>query len=202
MKIAVAGINTDAGKTIVSAILAEKFNADYWKPIQAGSLDSSDTHTIKKLTDGKVVCHPEAYRLNTPASPHYAALKENRQIIVDTIVPPETSRPLIIELAGGVLSPLNESLTQLDCYAKWNCRWIIVSKHYLGSINHTLMTYECLKQKKLDVAGIIFNGIDSAATEDFILNYTGIPCLGRLQEEPHLDNKIIQRYAAQWQFQL
>ncbi|MFA6917051.1 MAG: dethiobiotin synthase [Parachlamydiales bacterium] len=202
MRVAVAGIGTDVGKTVVSAILAEKLQADYWKPIQSGQLDQSDTLMVKSLSRDALVCHPEAYRFEQPVSPHLAARLEQREILPESIIPPETIRPLIIELAGGVLSPLNDTLTQLDCYASWNCRWIIVSKHYLGSINHTLMTYECLRQIQVDIAGIIFNGKVNEASEEFILNYTRLACLGRLSEEPILNFNIIQRYAKQWQFQL
>lgn len=200
MKIIVAGIGTDVGKTLVSAILVEKFQADYWKPLQTGSLDETDTMKVKALTSfTKLKCHQEAYSFTTPASPHVAASRENVSILPEVVMPPITSNTLIIEMSGGVLSPMNDTLTQLDHFSQWDAKWVIVSRHYLGSINHTLLTYHCLKQKGVDIAGFIFNGSDEAQSEGFILKYTGVPCLGRLSEELFFDTHTIKKYVDLWQ---
>lgn len=174
-RIFVTGIGTDVGKTIVSAILTEVLEADYWKPVQAGNLDDSDTNTVRKLVaNSRSYFHPEAYRLLAPMSPHAAARLENRELDLNKISMPETANTLVIEGAGGLMVPLNDKLLVLDLVAKLNCPVVVVSRNYLGSINHTLLTLEVLKHRNIPVAGIVFNGRPNPATEDFILNYTGV----------------------------
>lgn len=174
-RIFVTGIGTDVGKTVVSAILTEALEADYWKPVQAGNLEDSDTITVRKLVSNpRSFFHPEAYRLQAPMSPHAAARLENLELDLNEISMPETANNLVIEGAGGLMVPLNDKLLVLDLVAKLNCPVVVVSRNYLGSINHTLLTLEALKQRNIPVAGIIFNGEPNAESEDFILNYTGV----------------------------
>lgn len=195
-RIMVAGIDTDVGKTIVSAILTTLFNGDYWKPIQCGA---SDTDTVKKWIDTtKHFVHPPAYSLKAPCSPHHAARLENIVIQLDAFTLPITERPLIIEGCGGIFVPLTSKILSLDLFKTWDCHWIIVSRHYLGSINHTLLTLEILKQLHIPLLGIIFNGKPNPDSEAAILEISQIPCLGRLLPEAHLNKKIIQRYAKTW----
>ena len=158
MKIFITGIGTDVGKTIASAIVVEALEADYWKPIQAGDLDNSDSHKVKSLvSNGKTVFHENSYKLNTPASPHYAAAVDGITINLKQIKEPETNNHLVIEGAGGVLVPLNNTDCVVDLIQK-DYKVIVVSRHYLESINHTLLTFEALKSRKINVAGIIFSG--------------------------------------------
>ncbi|MGC1879210.1 MAG: dethiobiotin synthase [Rhabdochlamydiaceae bacterium] len=199
-RIMVAGIGTDVGKTIVSAILTTLLNGDYWKPIQCGDEENSDTTTIKKWIDTvKHSIHPPAYSLKAPLSPHHAARLENTWIRLDSIALPQTTRPLIIEGVGGILVPLTPKILSIDLFKSWDCKWVIVSKHYLGSINHTLLTIEVLKQLHLPILGIIFNGEHNPDSEAAISEISQLPVLGRLLPEANLNPQTIQRYAKQWQ---
>lgn len=195
MKIFVTGIGTDVGKTIASAIITESLEADYWKPIQAGDADNSDSHKLQRLlTNSKTKIHPNSYLLQTPASPHFAADKEGITIELEKIKEPKTKNNLVIEGAGGVFVPLNEKDTVIDLIRK-EYKVIVVSRHYLGSINHTLLTITALRDKKLDIAGIVFNGNENKATEEIILSKTGLKCIGRIEDEPYFDKNVIRDYA-------
>ncbi|MFB9864798.1 dethiobiotin synthase [Rufibacter immobilis] len=192
----VTGIGTDVGKTVAAAVLTQALQADYWKPVQAGSLDHTDTHTVQRLVSNpRSVFHPEAYRLQMPASPHTAAAAEGVRLSLEQIVLPSTQNHLIVEGAGGLMVPLNEQELVLDLIQNLNLEVVLVSRNYLGSINHTLTSAEVLKYHNIPVAGILFNGVPNPSTEDFILNYTKLPALPRLLEETDLNQETVQRYA-------
>ena len=195
MKIFITGISTDVGKTITSAIVVEALEADYWKPIQAGDLDNSDSHKVKsQISNFKSQFYPNAYQLNTPASPHLAAEIDGITIDLKQIQEPKTENHLVIEGAGGIFVPLNENDSIIDLIQP-DYKVIVVSRHYLGSINHTLLTIEAIKNRGFDVSGIIFSGSENKSTEDLILNKTGIKCIGRIDEEPYFDQNVIREYA-------
>lgn len=195
MKLFITGIGTDVGKTIVSAIITEALEADYWKPVQAGDLHNSDTHKIKKyISNSKTHFFENAYALNTPASPHLAAELDGVTIDIKNIKEPKTKNHLIIEGAGGVFVPLNETDCVIDLIQP-DYKVIVVSRHYLGSINHTLLTIEALKNRKLNVVGIIFNGEENAASESIILKKTGLKKIARIDNEPYFDANVIRYYA-------
>ena len=174
-KVFVTGIGTDVGKTIISAILTEALQADYWKPIQCGSLDLTDTERVKRLVESKqTVFHPEAYRLKTPASPHHAAEVEDVKIHCGRLKIPETQNTLVIEGAGGLLVPFNyKGETMFDLAKNWGAEVVIVSRNYLGSINHTLLTLKVLEDSGVNVLGIIFNGEPNPSSESDIKGYKG-----------------------------
>ena len=195
MKLFITGIGTDIGKTIASAIITEALQTDYWKPIQAGDLDNSDTHKIQKyISNTKSLFYENSYALNTPASPHFAAELDNLTIDLKKIKEPKTKNNLIIEGAGGVLVPLNKKDTIIDLI-QLDYKVIVISRHYLGSINHTLLTIEALQNRKITIAGIIFNGDENKATEEIILSKTGLSFLGRIENEPYFDKNVIRYYA-------
>ena len=195
MKLFITGISTDVGKTIASSILVEALEADYWKPIQAGDLDNSDSHKIESyISNKKTVIYENSYRLNTPASPHLAAQIDGVLIDLKKINEPSTKNHLVIEGAGGLFVPLNNTDCVIDLI-KPDYKVVVVSRHYLGSINHTLLTIEALQNRKINIAGIIFNGDENKATEEIILSKTGIKCIGRINEEPYFDKNIILEYA-------
>lgn len=195
MKLFITGIGTDVGKTITSSIIVEALEADYWKPIQAGDLDHSDSHKIQKfISNHKTVIHESSYKLNTPASPHLAAKLDEVTIDLKEIKEPKTKNNLVIEGAGGVFVPLNSSDCIIDLIQK-DYKVIVVSRHYLGSINHTLLTIEALKNRKIKIAGIIFSGDENKATEEIILSKTGVACIGRIDNEPYFDQNVIRYYA-------
>ena len=192
----VVGTSTEVGKTVVSAILTEALQADYWKPIQSGDLENSDTHKVKRLiSNSRTVFHPNSYGLHTPASPHLSAQLDGVRIELSKIVRPTTDNTLIIEAAGGLYVPLNDEDTMLDLILPTD-KVVLVSRHYLGSINHTMLTYEALKNKGLNVYGIIFSGTPTPSTEEFILHKTGLPVLLRIDEEPYFDKQVVKEYAS------
>ncbi|MFD2099901.1 dethiobiotin synthase [Flagellimonas iocasae] len=198
MKLFVTGISTEVGKTVASAIVVEALQADYWKPIQAGDLDNSDSHKIEKLiSNNKTIIHPNSYALHTPMSPHAAADIDGIRIDLDKIVAPKTNNHLVIEGAGGLLVPLNDTDTIFDLIQP-DYKVIVVSRHYLGSINHTLLTLEKLQEKKVKV-GIIFSGHEHPTTEEIILKKSDVTFLGRINEEKKFDKETVKKYAGQIQ---
>lgn len=198
MKFFVAGIGTEIGKTVVSAILTEALKADYWKPIQSGALEDSDTHTVRRyISNAASVFHPEAYRLREPLSPHAAAAIDGVTIELSKLVIPETGNHLVIELAGGLMVPLNDTDLNIDFVQQSGLPVVLVSRNYLGSINHTLLSVDALKQRNIPILGLIFNGETTPASESFILNYTGLPCLARIPLESNLTPEVIARHAAE-----
>jgi dethiobiotin synthetase len=200
MKLFITGIGTDVGKTIASAIVVEALEADYWKPVQAGDLDNSDSHKVQSLVaNGKSQFHENSYKLNTPASPHLAAQRDGITIDLKQIKEPKPeyyrdNNHLVIEGAGGVLVPLNDTDCVIDLIQK-DYKVIVVSRHYLGSINHTLLTVEALQNRKITVAGIIFSGDENNSTEEIILKKTGAGFIGRIDIEPYFDSNVIGYYA-------
>ena len=195
MKLFVTGISTEVGKTVASAIVVEALAADYWKPIQAGDLNRSDSHKIEALiSNDRTVIHPNSYALNTPMSPHAAADIDGISIQLDKIAPPTTKNDLVIEGAGGLLVPLNETDTIYDLIQP-DYKVIVVSRHYLGSINHTLLTIEKLQQKGVAI-GIIFSGNEHPTTEEIIMKKTGAVFLGRINEEKKFNKEVVKKYAA------
>lgn len=192
----ITGIGTEVGKTVASAIITQALEADYWKPVQAGELDSSDRLTVQSLIDNcSFKSHPETYRLNHPMSPHAAAERDGIKIDINSFEIPKTENHLVIEGAGGLLVPLNKKDTILDLIAKLKCEVILVSRHYLGSINHTLMSIELLKQRKIPIKGILFNGNENKGTESIIKEMTGIEILGRIDELEDLNKFVINSVA-------
>lgn len=190
----VTGIGTGIGKTITSAVLTEKLRADYWKPIQSGDLDISDSLLVKNLiSNSRSVIHPEAYRLGQPLSPHLSAKLDGIQIRVDNIKLPTTDNALVIEGAGGLMVPLNDSDLIIDLIQSLKAKIIVVSQNYLGSINHTLLTLEVLKSKNLKVAGLIFNGNPNTESEEYISKYSGVRVFGRIPNLSVVDKISIQK---------
>jgi dethiobiotin synthetase len=189
----VTGIDTDSGKTLVSAILCEALKADYWKPVQAGF--PRDADTVKSLTSESVKIFPEAYTLNTPASPHAAAAIDGVTIELAKFVAPDTQNDLVIEGAGGCLVPLNDTNFVIDIAPEVADTVILVADLYLGSINHTLLTVEALQKRELPVKGIIFNGKSNPESERIILHHSGLPCLLRITPEETINHETVKRYA-------
>ena len=192
----ITGIGTEVGKTIASAIITQALKADYWKPVQAGELDDSDRMKVENLIDNdRSKFHPEAYRLNQPMSPHAAAERDGIEIDIASIKMPHTDNHLVIEGAGGLLVPLNDNETILNLIEILNCEVILVSRHYLGSINHTLMSIELLKQRNVRIKGILFNGKENKDTESIITKMSGIEFLGRIDELDNLNKSVINSIA-------
>jgi dethiobiotin synthetase len=197
MQFVVVGIGTDVGKTIVSAILVEKFKTSYWKPVQAGELDNSDSHKVACLAPAAQTIYPEVYRLHTPASPHYAAQIDGVNIqLADFSLP--TSEDLIIEAAGGLMVPLNQAGDlYLDLLKQWKLPVVLVSKHYLGSINHTLLSLSALAAAEVFVMAVVFVGDENSATESIISRRFPEIAYVRVPLTETIDISFIQAIAAQ-----
>ena len=191
----VTAIGTDSGKTVVSAILTQALQADYWKPVQCGT--PTDAETVAKLINNMhCVIHPETYLLQHPMSPHAAAKLEGVEIKLSEIKLPYTeSNCLIIEGAGGVLVPLNEKDFVIDIAAQFDAPIILVCNIYLGSINHSLLTINEIKRRGLKVKGIVFNGPENTETENYILAYSGFKCLLKLRPVEIVDSEYVQANA-------
>ena len=188
----ITGIGTGIGKTVISAILVEKLKADYWKPIQSGDLDSSDTIHVRNLVaNSKSKFHPEVYRLTQPFSPHKSAELDGIRIEMGKFNLPLTENNLIIEGAGGLMVPLNEKDLLIDLIKKLDVEVILVVRHYLGSINHTLLSLVALKNYGIICKGIVYNGPADSYSEKAIFNYDQTPVLGHVPIFESLNSQAI-----------
>lgn len=194
----IAGIGTEIGKTVCSAIVTKALQADYWKPVQAGNLRDGDAYWVQQWVPGTHI-FASTYELQNPLSPHTAAELDGIRIELNAFHVPETAQNLVVELAGGIMVPLNDQQTNLDLIQHLGLPVILVSKNYLGSINHTLLTFEILKSRNIPMAGIIFNGQTNASGEAFIVKHTGLPVLLRVNEEKEINPSIIAHYAESFQ---
>lgn len=185
MRFVVTGTDTGIGKTVFSAALAAALGGYYWKPVQSGldeETDSQAVHRLGRLPPSRIL--PEAYQLRTPASPHLAARLDDVEIDPELIMPPETAAPLVIEGAGGLLVPLTETAVFADIFARWKIPVILCARTGLGTINHTLLSLEALRHRAIPVFGIAFIGDEQAETQRIIAAMGKVRILGRL---PRLD---------------
>jgi len=195
-RIFVAGTSTGVGKTIVSAILAEALHTDYWKPVQCGNLEETDTHIVQSLVSNHVSkFYEETYLLKTASSPHYAAEIENIEIKPDRLHLPSSEIRLLIEGAGGLMVPLSRDYLVIDLIKYLEASVILVSKNYLGSINHTLLSIEALKQRGIDVLGVVFNGQNYFDNEEIIQHFTQTTLLGEIDIAQNLDKGFVKQQA-------
>jgi dethiobiotin synthetase/malonyl-CoA O-methyltransferase len=191
MRVFVTGTDTDAGKTVASAWLCLHTGADYWKPVQSGHPPDSDSDTVATLSGARV--HPERYQLRAPLSPQEAAAKEGLRLELDDFAIPATNRPLVIEGAGGVLVPLNDSNTMLDLMVRFAAPVIVVARSGLGTINHTCLTLAALRARHLPVLGVILTGPLNAANRAAIEHFGNASVLAEI---PRLDPLNRQTLAA------
>jgi dethiobiotin synthetase len=195
-KFIITGIGTDIGKTVVSAIIAQSLDASYWKPVQAGELENSDSIKVQNWTTDSVTILQEKYRLTQPMSPHAAAEIDGVEIAKEAFQLPLVEGNLVVEGAGGLMVPLNQKgLLLIELFEEWNLPVIVVSRHYVGSINHTLLTVEALKNRKINIEGIVFVGDVNKATESFILNYTDLKMITRIPLTHEVNTEFIQNQA-------
>jgi dethiobiotin synthetase len=183
-RIIVTGTDTGIGKTVFSAALAGALDGFYWKPIQAGLDDETDSQTVLRLSGlatERVL--PEAYRLRTPASPHLAAELDGVTIEHKTLLVPEKDRPLVVEGAGGLLVPLTRTITYLDLMARWRIPVVLCARTALGTINHSLLSIEALRARGVAMLGVAFIGEANVESERIIAEMGKVRRLGRL---PHV----------------
>jgi dethiobiotin synthetase len=186
--IVVTGTDTDIGKTVFAAALAGALGATYWKPVQAGLEDGSDADTVARLGGvAPAQILPEAYRLQTPCSPHRAAEIDGIEIEVGRLALPKVSGPLIVEGAGGVLVPVTRDLLFADLFARWAEPVVLVARTGLGTINHSLLSIEALRARGVPILGIAFVGDAVEDSEATIAAIGGVKRLGRLPRLASLD---------------
>ena len=192
----VTGISTEVGKTVCSAILVEALKADYWKPVQTGTEEGTDRDSVKNLTLGRYVYHPEIFTSKWPISPHRAAELDERKICAEQCLMPKSSNFMVVEGAGGALTPLNKNEYIIDIALKNKLPALVVSKYYLGSLNHTFLTVEALRIRNIKILGLVFNGEGDPTYEDFICTQVDLPPLFSLKQESSLTPLVIKKYAA------
>ncbi|MDB5606809.1 MAG: ATP-dependent dethiobiotin synthetase BioD [Bradyrhizobium sp.] len=180
-RIIVTGTDTGIGKTIFAAALAGALDGVYWKPVQAGIEDETDTETVQRLSGLPAErMLPEAYRLKTPASPHLAAELDGVAIDPAMLILPDTARPLVVEGAGGLLVPLTREVLYIDVIAQWRAPVVLCARTTLGTINHSLLSIEALRARGIALLGIVFTGDENAETERTIVDIGRVPRLGGL----------------------
>lgn len=195
----VSGIGTDVGKTVVSSVLCELLFANYWKPVQSGELDNTDSMKVERLVSIESFRYfPEQFRLNQPLSPHVSAKLDGVHIEASDFIFPEFSGNLIVEGAGGLMVPVNENgLLYCDLASGWKLPTILISRHYLGSINHTLMSVETLRNRNIPILGIIYVGEELPMTEEIIFTKTQLPTLFHVPIFENLNKETISSFASQ-----
>lgn len=200
----ITGTGSGIGKTLVSAIIAEALHADYWKPIQAGYDQSTDSEMVRSLVgNSKSKIYPEVYKLKMPVSPHLAARDDGRTLSLEKIFSAFSQhvvpgRRLVMEAPGGLMTPLNDHELVIDLIMKLNAKVILVSRHYHGSINHALLTAKACRQKSLRVMGWIFNDeppVTGMNYEDDIVQWSGYPVLASVGKLPQIDSSVVREKA-------
>ena len=195
----ICGTDTDIGKTVISSLFLQGLNGFYWKPIQSGMEDGSDTNYISKLLKlGKEHYLPEVYKFQAPVSPHWAAEKENQCIDPKKLSLPSKKYPLVVETAGGLMVPINRTTLQIDQIKLWQLPVLLVARSGLGTLNHTLLSIEALKRKDIPIRGIILNGQLHQDNPKTIEDFSGIPVLAEI---PNLKKITAEALSAQWEEQ-
>lgn len=195
-KIFITGTDTDVGKTVVSAILVAGTKGAYWKPIQSGLTEETDTQCIRRIT-GLPEEHffAETYRLSQPLSPHAAAAIDGKRIDLDAFELPDSSphSHLIVEGAGGIMVPLNEEALMIDLMANLDLPVLVVASSRLGTINHTLLTLDKLAARKVVIAGVVMNGPPSESSERAIEHYGRTCVVARIDTLPSINRSALEK---------
>jgi dethiobiotin synthetase len=198
-RLVVCGTDTDVGKTVVSAWLVQGLGAHYWKPVQSGLEQGGDRSSLARLLPA--AAHrllPEAYRLSQPLSPHWAAELDGVVIEPARLQLPNSAGPLVVETAGGVLVPLRRDWLQIEQLQRWRLPVLLVARSGLGTLNHTLLTLEALRQRAIPVLGLVLNGPPHPDNPRTLEQLGGVPVLAEL---PPLDPLDAATLAQQWQQQ-
>jgi dethiobiotin synthetase len=197
MRLVVCGTDTDVGKTVVSALLVEGLGARYWKPVQSGLEGGSDSERVQRLLELPAErLLPEAYRLSAPVSPHWAAERDGVVIDPERLALPEGEEPLVVECAGGLLVPLRRDWLQIDQILRWKLPVVLVARSGLGTLNHTLLSLEALRQRRIPVLGLVLNGPLHPDNPRTLEQLGGVPVLAELPPLEPLDREGLRR---QWQ---
>jgi dethiobiotin synthetase len=198
----VTGIGTGIGKTVCSAVICEALELDYWKPVQSGDLHALDSDFVKNHTT-KTGIIPAVKLLSQPLSPHEAARIDGIKLCEEDFELPHFPRPTLIEGAGGLMVPLNdEGLCYLDVFQHWDLPVYVITRHYLGSINHTLLTLNALYSREIKIAGLVVNGDKNEASERIYRNQFPELHLSYIPELDHLVPETVKAAANQWKEQV
>lgn len=190
----VSGTDTGIGKTVFAAALAGALNGYYWKPVQSGLDEETDSELVVRLSGvARDRILPEAYRLSMPASPHLSARLDGIEIERDRLVVPKTDGPLVIEGAGGLLVPLSERLVFADIFAHWQIPVLLCARTSLGTINHTLLSLEAMRHRAIPVFGIVFIGDENPESQRIIVEMSGVRSLGRFPILPDVTPDEVRR---------
>ncbi len=202
LRFIVSGTDTGIGKTVFSAALTHALQAHYWKPVQSGLEEETDSEVVERMGGvPRTRILPEAYRLKMPASPHLSARLDNVTIEPELLLPPETDGPLVIEGAGGLLVPLTDTLLFVDIFARWRIPLILCARTSLGTINHTLLSLEALRLRAIPVHGVVFIGDENRENQRIIADIGRVRSLGRLPRIPEMTAEALHHAFAQ-QFDL
>ncbi|MCO5965376.1 dethiobiotin synthase [Sinorhizobium meliloti] len=198
LRLVITGTDTGIGKTVFAAALTNALSGYYWKPVQSGLEDATDSETVRRV--GQIAPDrilPEAYRLTTPASPHLSAKLDGVAILPHGLSPPETDAPLVIEGAGGLMVPLTEQTTFADVFARWRIPVVLCARTGLGTINHTLLSLEALRARSIPILGVAFIGDEQADTQAIVAALGQVRVLGRLPRvEPLAPDPLRQAFRA------
>lgn len=179
----VTGTDTDVGKTLVAAWLAQHWRAEYWKPVQTGSAQGTDFDSVARLAPAARI-HPSAVVLSAPLSPHEAARREKTRIELSALAPPDTAGPLVVEGAGGIMVPINEVALMIDLMARLDLPAVVVARSGLGTINHTLLTLEMLRRRRVPILGVVMNGQKNPANRQAVEHFGGVRVLAEIPPLP------------------
>ncbi len=192
LRLIVCGTDTDVGKTVVSSLLVQGLNATYWKPIQSGLEDGGDTNRVCQLLNlSKERWLPERYKFNKPVSPHWAAEQDDQVIEPRNLSLPIVQKPIVIEMAGGVMVPLNREYLQINLLETWMMPIILVARSGLGTLNHTLLTIEALKNRQIPILGLILNGPLHKDNPKTLEQFGGVPVFAELPKFAPLSAKVL-----------
>lgn len=190
----VTGTDTGVGKTVFSAALVHALDAHYWKPVQSGLEEETDSELVARLAGAEPLrILPEAWKLKTPVSPHLAAQIDGVEIDPLALVPPQLERPLVIEGAGGLLVPLTRRVPYADVFARWQLPTILCARTALGTINHTLLSLEAMRVRRIPILGVVFIGDEVRDSQSIISELGKIKVLGRLPKCDRLDPETLRQ---------
>ena len=193
-QLVICGTDTDVGKTVVSAWFVQGLQAQYWKPVQSGLDDGGDRGRVRDLLQlGAERFLPEAYAFQQPVSPHWAAELDGVTLEPNRLAWPTVRGPLVVETAGGLMVPLTRHWLQIDQLEQWQRPVVLVARSGLGTLNHTLLSLEALRQHQIRVLGLILNGPPHADNPGTLEQFGGVPVLGHLPRLQSLTAEALQR---------
>ena len=188
------GTDTDIGKTLISAFLVRGLNSFYWKPIQSGSLNETDSQTVSRISGvSKEKIIKESYMFKSPVSPHWAAEIDHKYIDKRSLNLPIINESLIIETAGGLMVPLTRDFLQIDQIKIWNLPVVIVCRSSLGTLNHTLLSIEALKKRDIKILGLIINGKKHADNPKTLREFSGLPIIAEFPLLKKINPKLLDK---------